>query len=136
MALAGMLTLLEFLAMPLWYENFSLWPVLYFSLVKHSLLPPILPLELAMALPLAGTAEILGSQSQGTDFPSTKARAFLASSCFHVPCHCRCLPCCPSLTSLDLSANPEVSCASLEELLSALQERSQGLSFLGLSGKG
>lgn len=48
----------------------------------------------------------------------------------------RCLPCCPSLTSLDLSANPEVSCASLEELLSALQERSQGLSFLGLSGKG
>lgn len=46
----------------------------------------------------------------------------------------RCLPCCPSLTSLDLSANPEVSCASLEELLSALQERSQGLSFLGLSG--
>ncbi|KAL1767190.1 tonsoku isoform X1 [Sigmodon hispidus] len=46
----------------------------------------------------------------------------------------RCLPCCPSLVSLDLSANPEVSCASLEELLSALQERPQGLSFLGLSG--
>ncbi|CAH6791092.1 tonsoku-like protein [Phodopus roborovskii] len=46
----------------------------------------------------------------------------------------RCLPCCPSLVSLDLSANPEVGCASLEELLSALQERLQGLSFLGLSG--
>ncbi|XP_060245185.1 tonsoku-like protein isoform X2 [Meriones unguiculatus] len=46
----------------------------------------------------------------------------------------RCLPCCPSLVSLDLSANPEVSCDSLEELVSALQERPQGLSFLGLSG--
>nr|XP_044999782.1 tonsoku-like protein isoform X3 [Jaculus jaculus] len=46
----------------------------------------------------------------------------------------RCLPCCPSLISLDLSANPEVSCTSLEELLSALQERRQGLSFLDLSG--
>ncbi|XP_008832636.1 tonsoku-like protein isoform X2 [Nannospalax galili] len=46
----------------------------------------------------------------------------------------RCLPCCPSLVSLDLSANPEVSDASLEALLSALQERPKGLSFLGLSG--
>ncbi|KAM7075227.1 tonsoku-like protein isoform 1-T1 [Molossus nigricans] len=46
----------------------------------------------------------------------------------------RCLPLCPSLVSLDLSANPEISCASLKELLSALQERPQGLSFLGLSG--
>ncbi|XP_012414241.1 tonsoku-like protein [Trichechus manatus latirostris] len=45
-----------------------------------------------------------------------------------------CLPFCPSLVSLDLSANPEVSCASLEELLSALQERPRGLSFLSLSG--
>lgn len=46
----------------------------------------------------------------------------------------RCLPLCPSLVSLDLSANPKVSRAGLEELLSALQERPQGLSFLGLSG--
>uniref|UniRef100_A0A8C3YU84 Tonsoku-like protein n=1 Tax=Catagonus wagneri TaxID=51154 RepID=A0A8C3YU84_9CETA len=46
----------------------------------------------------------------------------------------RCLPRCPSLVSLDLSANPEISRAGLEELLSALQERPQGLSFLGLSG--
>ncbi|XP_004837765.1 tonsoku-like protein isoform X2 [Heterocephalus glaber] len=46
----------------------------------------------------------------------------------------RCLPLCPSLISLDLSANPKISRTSLEELLSALQERSQGLSFLGLSG--
>ncbi|XP_005395946.1 PREDICTED: tonsoku-like protein isoform X2 [Chinchilla lanigera] len=46
----------------------------------------------------------------------------------------RCLPLCPSLISLDLSANPKISCTSLEELLSALQERSQGLSFLGMSG--
>ncbi|CAK6439042.1 unnamed protein product [Pipistrellus nathusii] len=46
----------------------------------------------------------------------------------------RCLPLCPSLVSLDLSANPEISCAGLEELLSALQERPQDLSFLGLSG--
>ncbi|XP_036159599.1 tonsoku-like protein isoform X1 [Myotis myotis] len=46
----------------------------------------------------------------------------------------RCLPLCPSLVSLDLSANPEISCTGLEELLSALQERPQGLSFLGLAG--
>lgn len=46
----------------------------------------------------------------------------------------RCLPLCPSLVSLDLSANPEVSSAGLEELLSTLQKRPQGLSFLGLSG--
>lgn len=46
----------------------------------------------------------------------------------------RCLPLCPSLISLDLSANPKISCTSLQELLSVLQERSQGLSFLGLSG--
>lgn len=47
----------------------------------------------------------------------------------------RCLPLCPSLVSLDLSANPEVSTAGLEELLGALQERPQALSFLGLSGE-
>ncbi|XP_069321962.1 tonsoku-like protein [Eulemur rufifrons] len=46
----------------------------------------------------------------------------------------RCLPHCPSLISLDLSANPEISCAILEELLSTLQKRLRGLSFLGLSG--
>ncbi|XP_006162498.1 tonsoku-like protein [Tupaia chinensis] len=46
----------------------------------------------------------------------------------------RCLPLCPSLTSLDLSANPGISGTSLKELLSSLQERMQGLSFLGLSG--
>lgn len=50
------------------------------------------------------------------------------------PC-LRCLPLCPSLVSLDLSANPEVSSAGLEELLSTLQKRPQGLSFLGLSGE-
>uniref|UniRef100_A0A8C0L8Z7 Tonsoku-like protein n=1 Tax=Canis lupus dingo TaxID=286419 RepID=A0A8C0L8Z7_CANLU len=46
----------------------------------------------------------------------------------------RCLPCCPSLISLDLSANPEITRVGLEELLSALQMRPQGLGFLGLSG--
>ncbi|XP_058421161.1 tonsoku-like protein isoform X1 [Diceros bicornis minor] len=46
----------------------------------------------------------------------------------------RCLPLCPSLISLDLSANPEIGCAGLEELLSVLQERPRGLSFLSLSG--
>ncbi|XP_048214841.1 tonsoku-like protein isoform X3 [Perognathus longimembris pacificus] len=47
----------------------------------------------------------------------------------------RYLPLCPTLTSLDLSANPEISSVGLGELLSALQERPQGLSFLGLSGE-
>ncbi|XP_075405211.1 tonsoku-like protein [Tenrec ecaudatus] len=46
----------------------------------------------------------------------------------------RCLPVCPSLVSLDLSANPSISRAGLEELLSALQERLQGLTLLSLSG--
>ncbi|XP_045142634.1 tonsoku-like protein [Echinops telfairi] len=46
----------------------------------------------------------------------------------------RCLPACPSLVSMDLSANPNISRAGLEELLSALQERLQGLTFLSLSG--
>ncbi|XP_042525395.1 tonsoku-like protein isoform X1 [Dipodomys spectabilis] len=46
----------------------------------------------------------------------------------------RCLPLCPTLISLDLSANREISSVGLGELLSALQERPQGLSFLGLSG--
>ncbi|XP_037384389.1 tonsoku-like protein isoform X2 [Talpa occidentalis] len=46
----------------------------------------------------------------------------------------RCLPRCPSLASLDLSANPEVGRAGLEGLLSALQERPRGLRFLSLAG--
>ncbi|XP_039109989.1 tonsoku-like protein isoform X2 [Hyaena hyaena] len=46
----------------------------------------------------------------------------------------RCLPLCPSLISLDLSANPDIGRVGLEELLSALQVRPQGLTFLGLSG--
>ncbi|XP_011373143.1 tonsoku-like protein [Pteropus vampyrus] len=46
----------------------------------------------------------------------------------------RCLPLCPSLVSLDLSANPEIGSEGLEGLLSALQERPQGLRFLCLSG--
>ncbi|KAG8515412.1 Tonsoku-like protein, partial [Galemys pyrenaicus] len=48
----------------------------------------------------------------------------------------RCLPCCLSLASLDLSANPEVGRSGLEGLLSALQERPGGLRFLGLAGCG
>ncbi|XP_049621606.1 tonsoku-like protein [Suncus etruscus] len=46
----------------------------------------------------------------------------------------RCLPKCPSLFSLDLSANPRISRAGLEQLLSALEARSRGLRFLSLSG--
>lgn len=46
-----------------------------------------------------------------------------------------CLPVCPSLVSLDLSANPDISRSSLQELLDALQQRPQGLDFLGLSGE-
>ncbi|XP_029778912.1 tonsoku-like protein isoform X1 [Suricata suricatta] len=46
----------------------------------------------------------------------------------------RCLPLCPSLVSLDLSANPDIGRVGLEELLSALQVRPPGLTFLGLSG--
>uniref|UniRef100_H0WNY2 Tonsoku-like protein n=2 Tax=Otolemur garnettii TaxID=30611 RepID=H0WNY2_OTOGA len=46
----------------------------------------------------------------------------------------RCLLCCPSLISLDLSGNPGIGCASLEEVLSALQGQPRGFSFLGLSG--
>ncbi|XP_004618776.2 tonsoku-like protein [Sorex araneus] len=46
----------------------------------------------------------------------------------------RCLPKCLSLFSLDLSVNPRISHTGLKQLLSALQERSHGLRFLGLSG--
>ncbi|XP_060053300.1 tonsoku-like protein isoform X3 [Erinaceus europaeus] len=46
----------------------------------------------------------------------------------------RCLSVCPSLVSLDLSANPEIDRTGLEQLLSALQGRPHGLCFLDLSG--
>ncbi|XP_074843797.1 tonsoku-like protein [Carettochelys insculpta] len=46
----------------------------------------------------------------------------------------RCLLVCPSLISLDLSANPEVTSGGLQMLLSALGERRQGLQFLSLAG--
>ncbi|XP_040399714.1 tonsoku-like protein, partial [Cygnus olor] len=44
------------------------------------------------------------------------------------------LPACPSLVSLDLSANPGISAVGLRTLLSALGERSQGLRYLSLAG--
>ncbi|XP_069636325.1 tonsoku-like protein [Haliaeetus albicilla] len=46
----------------------------------------------------------------------------------------RCLPACPALVSLDFSANPGISTTGLRTLLSALEERSQGLQFLSLAG--
>ncbi|XP_064364035.1 tonsoku-like protein [Dromaius novaehollandiae] len=46
----------------------------------------------------------------------------------------RCLPTCPALLSLDLSANPGVGIAGLRALLSALAERREGLHFLSLAG--
>uniref|UniRef100_A0A6J0VIJ2 Tonsoku-like protein n=1 Tax=Pogona vitticeps TaxID=103695 RepID=A0A6J0VIJ2_9SAUR len=46
----------------------------------------------------------------------------------------RCLPVCPSLVSLDLSANPKVSIVGLRTLLLALEKRTPGLQFLGLAG--
>ncbi|XP_055656353.1 LOW QUALITY PROTEIN: tonsoku-like protein [Falco peregrinus] len=46
----------------------------------------------------------------------------------------RCLPTCPALASLDFSANPRISATGLRTLLSALEERSQGLEFLSLAG--
>lgn len=57
----------------------------------------------------------------------------VANVCFSA-CRPRCLPLCPSLVSLDLSANPAISRAGLQELLCMLRERRQGLSFLGLAG--
>ncbi|XP_075776030.1 tonsoku-like protein [Pelodiscus sinensis] len=46
----------------------------------------------------------------------------------------RCLPLCPPLVSLDLSANPGLTLAGLRLLLSALGERNQGLRYLSLAG--
>ncbi|KAM6340289.1 tonsoku-like protein [Alca torda] len=46
----------------------------------------------------------------------------------------RCLPACPAQVSLDFSANPGISTVGLWALLSALEERSQGLQFLSLAG--
>ncbi|XP_067323325.1 tonsoku-like protein [Anolis sagrei] len=46
----------------------------------------------------------------------------------------RFLPCCPSLVSLDLSANPEVGLVGLRTLLLALEERQAGLQLLNLAG--
>ncbi|XP_037237201.1 tonsoku-like protein isoform X1 [Falco rusticolus] len=46
----------------------------------------------------------------------------------------RCLPTCLALASLDFSANPRISATGLRTLLSALEERSQGLEFLSLAG--
>ncbi|XP_064296614.1 tonsoku-like protein [Phalacrocorax carbo] len=46
----------------------------------------------------------------------------------------RCLPACPALVSLDFSANPGIGAAGLRALLSALEERGQGLRFLSLAG--
>ncbi|XP_068789657.1 tonsoku-like protein [Struthio camelus] len=45
-----------------------------------------------------------------------------------------CLPACPTLVSLDLSANPGISVAGLRALLSALAERREGLRYLSLAG--
>ncbi|XP_034615365.1 tonsoku-like protein [Trachemys scripta elegans] len=46
----------------------------------------------------------------------------------------RCLPVCPALVSLDLSANPGITVVGLRTLLSALGERNQGLCYLSLAG--
>ncbi|XP_062835977.1 tonsoku-like protein isoform X2 [Anolis carolinensis] len=46
----------------------------------------------------------------------------------------RCLPCCPSLVSLDLSANPDIGLVGLRTLLLALEERQAGLQLLNLAG--
>uniref|UniRef100_A0A8C8RGP6 Tonsoku-like protein n=1 Tax=Pelusios castaneus TaxID=367368 RepID=A0A8C8RGP6_9SAUR len=46
----------------------------------------------------------------------------------------RCLLICPSLGSLDLSANPGITIVGLRMLLSALGERNQGLRYLSLAG--
>ncbi|XP_043119812.1 tonsoku-like protein isoform X2 [Puntigrus tetrazona] len=46
----------------------------------------------------------------------------------------RCLPVCPSLVSLDLSANPSVTSVGLQSLLNALMEAQRPLTHLSLQG--
>ncbi|XP_073683373.1 tonsoku-like protein [Garra rufa] len=46
----------------------------------------------------------------------------------------RCLPVCPSLVSLDLSANPSVTSVGLQSLLNALMEAQRPLNNLNLQG--
>uniref|UniRef100_A0A8C1S9A6 Tonsoku-like protein n=1 Tax=Cyprinus carpio TaxID=7962 RepID=A0A8C1S9A6_CYPCA len=46
----------------------------------------------------------------------------------------RCLPVCPSLVSLDLSANPSVTSVGLQSLLNALMEAQRPLTHLNLQG--
>ncbi|XP_053916351.1 tonsoku-like protein [Cuculus canorus] len=46
----------------------------------------------------------------------------------------RSLPLCPTLVSLDFSANPGIGTVGLRMLLSALEERNQDLQFLNLAG--
>ncbi|XP_060681663.1 tonsoku-like protein isoform X2 [Hemiscyllium ocellatum] len=47
---------------------------------------------------------------------------------------CRCLLLCPSLVSLDVSANSGITTAGLEMLLGAVRERSCGMQYLNVSG--
>uniref|UniRef100_A0A087Y7B3 NF-kappa-B inhibitor-like protein 2 n=1 Tax=Poecilia formosa TaxID=48698 RepID=A0A087Y7B3_POEFO len=46
----------------------------------------------------------------------------------------RCLPSCPTLTSLDLSGNPSVSWSGLHSILTSVREASRPLTFLNLQG--
>ncbi|XP_043922238.1 tonsoku-like protein [Protopterus annectens] len=46
----------------------------------------------------------------------------------------RCLLVCPSLTWLDLSANPGITCVGLEMMIAAVEERNSGLKHLNLAG--
>ncbi|XP_054909546.1 tonsoku-like protein isoform X2 [Poeciliopsis prolifica] len=46
----------------------------------------------------------------------------------------RCLPSCPSLTSLDLSGNPSVSWSGLRSILTSVREASRPLTLLNLQG--
>ncbi|TRY91787.1 hypothetical protein DNTS_021911 [Danionella cerebrum] len=46
----------------------------------------------------------------------------------------RCLPVCPSLISLDLSANPSVSASGLQSLMHSLDEAQRSLKYLNLQG--
>uniref|UniRef100_A0A3P9Q8C0 Tonsoku-like protein n=1 Tax=Poecilia reticulata TaxID=8081 RepID=A0A3P9Q8C0_POERE len=47
----------------------------------------------------------------------------------------RCLPSCPTLTSLDLSGNPSVSWSGLHSILTSVREASRPLTFLNLQGR-